>query len=51
MDLSNIEEMVHSYGSDLLILVGGSLFTSGEDLVANCRRFHDETLRASLNKS
>jgi ribulose-bisphosphate carboxylase large chain len=39
MELANIEEMVSTYGLDMLALVGGGLFTCGGDLTENCRRF------------
>jgi ribulose-bisphosphate carboxylase large chain len=39
MELANIEEMVRTYGIDMLALVGGGLFTCGGDLVENCRQF------------
>jgi ribulose-bisphosphate carboxylase large chain len=42
MELANINEMAQSYGKDLLILVGGGLFSSGPDIVSNCRRFLTE---------
>ncbi|GHS94041.1 ribulose-bisphosphate carboxylase [Synergistales bacterium] len=42
MELRNVREMTLSYGSDVLVLIGGGLFGIGQDIVANCRRFLDE---------
>jgi ribulose-bisphosphate carboxylase large chain len=39
MQLENIEEMTRTYGIDMLVLVGGGLFTCGGGLAENCRRF------------
>ena len=46
MELANIEEMILTYGVDLLALVGGGLFTCGGDLATNCRRFLAELQRS-----
>ncbi|MDR1732850.1 MAG: hypothetical protein LBR61_12240 [Synergistaceae bacterium] len=45
MELGNIDDMRRTYGDDMLVLVGGGLFTCGGDLVENCRRF-----RAALER-
>jgi ribulose-bisphosphate carboxylase large chain len=42
MELEKIGGMIESYGKDLLILIGGGLFTGGGDIVSNCRRFLEE---------
>jgi ribulose-bisphosphate carboxylase large chain len=42
MELANIEEMVLTYGLDMLALVGGGLFACGGDLAGNYRRFSTE---------
>ena len=39
MQLDRIEDMVSNYGKDVLLLIGGGLFTCGENLAANCRQF------------
>jgi ribulose-bisphosphate carboxylase large chain len=47
MELEKIGDMIASYGKDLLILIGGGLFTAGGDIVSNCRRFLEETEKRS----
>ena len=47
MELTNIKEMTLTYGVDMLALVGGGLFTCGDDLAANCRRFLSELKRSA----
>lgn len=39
MQLDRIEDMVSNYGKDVLLLIGGGLFTCEENLAANCRQF------------
>ena len=39
MQLENIGEIVSSYGPDVLVLIGGGLFTCGSDVRRNCKRF------------
>jgi ribulose-bisphosphate carboxylase large chain len=45
MELANVEEIIRSYGGDLLVLIGGGLFRGGTDIVLNCRRFLSEVER------
>ncbi|MDR3289328.1 MAG: ribulose 1,5-bisphosphate carboxylase large subunit [Peptococcaceae bacterium] len=42
MELKNIKEMIRRYGTDVLILIGGGLFSLGPDIIGNCRRFLEE---------
>jgi ribulose-bisphosphate carboxylase large chain len=42
MELADVKEMIASYGSDLLLLVGGGIFNCGGDLASNCRRVMSE---------
>lgn len=39
MQLENISDIVHSYGRNVLILIGGGLFTGRDDVRNNCRQF------------
>jgi ribulose-bisphosphate carboxylase large chain len=39
MTLQRITEIVDFYGQDVIILISGGLFSSGTDLVENCRSF------------
>jgi len=39
MSLARVPEMLETYGSDLIFLIGGGLFKHGPDLVENCRFF------------
>lgn len=39
MTLGRIPEIVDFYGEDVIILISGGLFTSGPDLIENCRKF------------
>jgi len=47
MELANIGGMTCAYGNDMLALVGGGLFSCGNNLVANCRRFVAEVERSA----
>ena len=39
MQIDRVPDMLRSYGSDIMLLIGGGLFSSGDDLKENCRRF------------
>jgi ribulose-bisphosphate carboxylase large chain len=39
MGLDRVPEMLETYGTDLIFLIGGGLFRHGPDLVENCRYF------------
>jgi ribulose-bisphosphate carboxylase large chain len=39
MNLTQVPEMLATYGHDLIFLIGGGLFKHGPDLVENCRHF------------
>ena len=39
MQLENVADIVASYGPDVLVLIGGGLFTCGDDVRRNCGRF------------
>lgn len=39
MQINRIEDMTENYGNDVLLLIGGGLFTCGDDLAENCGRF------------
>jgi ribulose-bisphosphate carboxylase large chain len=39
MNLKRIPEMLHTYGKDVVFLIGGALHKSGPDLVKNCKLF------------
>ena len=50
MQLDRVSDMVKNYGKDVMMLIGGGLFSCGEDLAANCRRFAD-TVAALSNEA
>ena len=39
MQLDKVADILDSYGNDIMLLIGGGLFSSGDDLKENCRRF------------
>lgn len=39
MSLARVPEMLQTYGTDLIFLIGGGLFKHGPDLIENCRYF------------
>ncbi|MDR3232349.1 MAG: hypothetical protein LBT46_01545 [Planctomycetaceae bacterium] len=39
MELKNIRSMIENYGSDMLLLIGSGLFSCGDDILENCRKF------------
>lgn len=39
MNLSRVSEIVDTYGSDVVLLIGGDLYRQGPDLEGNARRF------------
>ena len=41
ISLKSIPALAEFYGSEVIFLMGGGLFTSGEDLVENCRHFRE----------
>jgi ribulose-bisphosphate carboxylase large chain len=41
MSLHKVPEMLETYGSDLIFLIGGGLFKHGPDLIENCRYFRN----------
>ncbi len=41
MSLERVPGMIEFYGREVLFLIGGGLFQSGDDLVENCRRFRN----------
>lgn len=41
MQLERIGDMLKNYGNDVMLLIGGGLFTCGVDLAENCRAFRD----------
>ena len=45
MQLDRIPDMIENYGRDIILLIGGGLFSYSDDLAANCRRFA-ETVKA-----
>jgi ribulose-bisphosphate carboxylase large chain len=42
MVLKNIKSMLENYGKDILLLIGSGLFSQGDDLIDNCKKFLDE---------
>ena len=43
MSLARVPEMLETYGTELIFLIGGGLFKHGPDLVENCRFFRKMT--------
>ena len=41
ISIRSIAALAEFYGSEVIFLMGGGLFTSGEDLVENCRHFRE----------
>ncbi len=41
ISIKAIPALAEFYGSEVIFLMGGGLFTSGEDLAANCRHFRE----------
>jgi ribulose-bisphosphate carboxylase large chain len=41
ISLKSIPTLAEFYGNEVIFLMGGGLFTSGEDLVKNCRHFRE----------
>jgi len=41
MKLEKVPDMMEKYGKDVILLIGGGLFSCGEDLAANCRYFNE----------
>ncbi|HWQ89124.1 MAG TPA: RuBisCO large subunit C-terminal-like domain-containing protein [Desulfitobacteriaceae bacterium] len=41
ISFKSIPALAEFYGSEVIFLMGGGLFTSGEDLVENCRHFRE----------
>ncbi len=50
MKLDRVDDMLHNYGNDVLLLIGGGLFTCGDDLAENCRRFRS-AVDAAMERS
>jgi len=50
MTLDRIGEMITSYETDVMILIGGSLLAARENLTQESRRFADEVARASRDR-
>ena len=40
MKLEKVPDMIESYGKDVMLLIGGGLFTHSDDLAGNCRYFN-----------
>ena len=54
MNVRNIPEMVHTYGADVVFLIGGAMHLEGAGIRENCRNFrrlvHEELARQELDK-
>lgn len=46
MQIDRIGDMLETYSRDIMLLIGGGLFTYGPDLAENCRAFRDAMYRA-----
>lgn len=42
MTPEKVDDMIKFYGKDVVLLMGGGLFTASPDLIQNCRRFRDK---------
>ncbi|MBR3355436.1 MAG: ribulose 1,5-bisphosphate carboxylase large subunit [Oscillospiraceae bacterium] len=49
MKLEKVPDMIASYGRDVMLLIGGGLFSYGEDLAANCRYFNKTVCELSAS--
>ncbi|MDR2644004.1 MAG: hypothetical protein LBC74_14585 [Planctomycetaceae bacterium] len=43
MELKNIKSMLQNYGNNMLVLIGSGLFSQGDNLIDNCKKFLEET--------